>query len=186
MESNETLVLDPIGEIKEDDFIKNLKQETEKDKLPPPPQSAPQSEKTKKERDPADDDPADDDDLDELSNPALVSDIIVETFDLIHNIAMQALSGEPNQELWKVPAQGKARIKKATQKLIQKINWNLHPGFALVLLILVAYGPTTVKAAGVKKMKLREERIKNGEEEKSDVEVKRGPGRPPGPVKNKK
>ncbi len=178
-----------LNEVQPDDFIKNLKAETERDGDPQPEPKRPDQEpKQEPKSKPSGDD--DDSDLDELSNPALVTDILVEVVDLLHNIGMQALSGEPNADLFKVPAQGKKRIKMATQKLIEKYNWNLHPAFALVFLVLVVYGPTTVKAAGMRKLKIREKKKQKdreaGKEPEQEpiIEIKRGPGRPTG-TKNK-
>lgn len=174
-------------EIKEDDFLKSLKQPTEMDsepapQLPPPPKpDEPKSEKKGSD----DDSDDDDDDLGELSNPALVTEILIETIDLLHNVGMQAIAGEPNPDLFKVPAQGKKRIKKATTKLIEKYNWQIHPGFVLVFLFLVVYGPTTVKAMAIRKQKVREKKIKNGEATEEKFDVKRGPGRPPGSTNKK-
>jgi hypothetical protein len=178
----------PEKEIPEDDFIKSLKTETKLDQDGAP--SQPEVEKgpttaPKGKPEVDDDDDDGDGDLDELSSPALVTDILVETLDLVHNIAMQTISGEPNPDLFKVPAQGKKRIKKATTKLIEKYNWNVHPGFVLLLLVIVVYGPSTVRGMAIRKQKIREKKIKNGEVEKENFEVKRGPGRPPGSTKDK-
>lgn len=175
-------------EVQEDDFIKHLKTETDKDNAPPPPPPPPGMGPTpgpepKAGADPGGDDPDDDDDdddLDELSNPALLVDIAVEGLDLLHNIAMQYVAGEPNDQLFKVPANGKKRIKKVGGKLAERYKWKLHPAWALVVLILVVYGPSTMKAFAIKKQKTREKKIKAGEMEASEIKISRGPGRPPG------
>lgn len=174
-------------EVKEDDFIKHLRTETDKDNAPPPPPPPPgmgptPQEEKKSGSETVDDDPDDDDDddLDELSDPALLVDLAVEGIDLLHNMAMQWISGEPNPDLFKAPKDGKKRIKKVGGKLAERYKLKMHPGFILVVLFLVVYGPNTMKAFAIKKQKAREKKIKAGEMDPSNVEIKKGPGRPPG------
>lgn len=180
-----------LGELPADDFFNRLKTETVRDKDPKEAPPAPGSTQSKKKTTTSDDDPDDDDDdsdLDDLSNPGLVADILIDTLDMFHNAGMQIISGEPDPALWNVPATGKKRIKKAATKLIERFNFNMHPGVALAILVLSVYGPTTLKAASMRKRKNREkEAAENGtpvSEVKPPVEIKKSPGRPPG-AKNK-
>lgn len=175
-----------LGEIKNDDFISRLKSETERDKDPQEAQAPPPGSKeaSGKKTVSSDDD---DDDLDELSSPGLAADMLVEAMNIVHNVAMQAISGLPDPDAFKPPAQGVKRIKKAAEKLISKFNFNIHPGFAFIVLILVVYGPSTIKAVSMKKRNQQEKKKAAGikvDDKQTVIEFKRPPGRPPG-AKNK-
>jgi len=134
--------------ILEDDFLKHLANATEKDRDPDqakPPLDPGQAK-------PKDDDP-DDAALELLDDPALISDLAIETVDLVHNIGMQYISGEVNQSLFAVPESNKKRIKAALSKVVARYKWNMNPIVVLIILILIVYIPPTMTAFEIRKKK---------------------------------
>ena len=149
--------------VKPDDFISNLKAQTEGDKRqkstteqqPPPPPPGPTKD----------------------AEIELVSKLLVNAVDVGMQIACSAISGETDPDLFKISNTQKEQIREPLCELMKFYKLTLSPWWLLGFALVVAYSNPVMKAASIAQAKKAAK--KNGTHSPViKMQVKRGPGRP--------
>lgn len=163
--------------LSDDDFLNDLKRPTERDASgqQSQPNSAPAPEAPKPPKP-------------EITEAQMVSKVMTNFLDVSVQIACQSISGEPEQDLFKVSEAQKEQIQKPLAELLEYYKIMLNPWWLLALAVVAVYAKPVSQAVGIK---VKKERAKKAAEKKASgavvmepvVEVKRGPGRPVGTTK---
>lgn len=154
----------PYEKVTQDDFIQNLKTQTEgdhrqKSNASEPAASAPAPGPSKD------------------AEVELVSKLLVNAVDVGMQIACTAISGEADPDLFKISQGQKEQIREPLAELMKFYKLNLSPWWLLGFALVVAYSNPVMKAASIAQAKKAAK--KSGDPAPViKMEVKRGPGRP--------
>jgi len=149
--------------VSQDDFIANLKRQTEGDyrnKETPP--NAGQDQ-------PKPPGPNPDAEIE------LVSKLLVNVVDVGMQITCTAISGEADPELFKISNTQKEQIREPLTELMKFYKIQLNPWWILGIALIVAYSSPVMKAVSISQKK---KAAKKQGHEAPVIEIKRGPGRP--------
>ena len=165
------------GTVTADDFINNLKRPTERDASGNPAQPSSTTQEAPKPKP-------------EISEAQMVSKVMVNFLDVAVQISCQSISGEPDENLFKVSEAQKEQIQKPLAELLEYYKIMLNPWWLLALAVVAVYAKPVSQAVGIK---MKKQKAKQKAQERNPgalvvepvVEIKRGPGRPPGTTKEK-